>query len=49
MPLPMTPRNSPFGAVTLRAITVVQTPVMRLWTGSISIAGDCGSDLKVLK
>ena len=46
---PITPRNSPFGPVTLRAITVVQSPVIRLKTGSTTMAGECGSDLKVLK
>ena len=49
MPLPIAPRNSPFGPVSLRARTVVQAPVTRLCTGSTSNAGECGSDLKVLK
>src|SRR5258708_39238834 len=49
MPLPTAPRNSPFGPVTLRAITVVQAPVMRLCTGSTSSSGDRGSVLKALK
>ena len=49
MPRPMAPMNSPFTPVTLRAITVVQTPVMRLNTGSITTDGAFGSDLKTLK
>src|SRR5215468_11914432 len=49
MPRPIAPMNSPFAPVTLRAITVVQTPVMRLYTGSISMDDACGSDLKLLK
>ncbi len=49
MPLPLVPRNSPFGPVILRARTVVQRPVIRLYTGSTKSDGDRGSDLKVLK
>ena len=49
MPLPTAPRNSPFGPVILRAITVVQWPVIRLYTGSINMSGDRGSDLNTLK
>src|ERR1700730_15207521 len=35
-----TPRNSPFGLVTLRAMTVVHPPVNRLFTGARRTVGD---------
>ncbi len=47
--LPITPRKTPFGPLSLWARTVVQPPVKRLRTGSVTAVVDCGFDLKTLK
>ena len=44
-----TPRNSPFGPVTLWAMTVAQPPVKRPCTSSIRTGVAAAPDLKALK